>query len=103
MCQAIKDRRAEWKRARKELIKRFLDAALTEVPAPSITNVGNRLGYHNGTTITVYFPELCAQISSRYAKHMVSRREDIRKALRVALTEKIPPTLREVATRVGLD
>ena len=103
MCQAIKDRRTEWKRARKESIKSTLDAALTEVPAPSITNVGNRLGYPNGSTITVYFPELCAQISSRYAKHLVSRTEDIRKQLRAALTERIPPTLREVANRIGHD
>jgi AraC-like DNA-binding protein len=103
LCDSIKDRRDKWKRARKRSIRKTLKSALVEVPPPSITNVGNRLGYNNGITIGVYFPELCAQISARYARHLVSQRDGMRKQLQAALTERIPPTLREVANRVGHD
>lgn len=103
LCDSISHRRKKWKSARKRSIKKTLESALIEVPPPSITKVGNRLGYNNGTTINVYFPELCAKISARYAKHLASLRDGMRKQLRAALTERIPPTLREVANRIGHD
>lgn len=101
LCDSINNRRAEWKRMRKESIKDALEAALTEQPPPSITKVGCRLGYPNGVTIGVYFPRLCEEISKRHINFLSSRREEIRDQLRAALGEAVPPTLREVADRVG--
>lgn len=103
LCDSISDRQKKWKSARKRSIKKTLESTLIEVPPPSITKVGNRLGYNNGTTINVYFPELCAKISARYAKHLVSLRDGMREQLRAALRERTPPTLREVANRIGHD
>jgi AraC-like DNA-binding protein len=101
LCDSIINRRAEWKRKRKESIKRALEAALTENPAPSLTNLARRLGYETGTTIGVYFPRLCAKISRRHTKFLSSRREEIRNQLGAALSEAVPPTLRELADRIG--
>jgi transcriptional regulator with XRE-family HTH domain len=80
-----------------------LHEALQEFPPSSMEEVARRMGYYQ-PKIRYHFPELCAQIVSRYNENMKSKHPNpsaVRKVFRVALEEQPPPSLQSVLRRLG--
>lgn len=83
LCQEIKTRRAEFRKSRREQkIKPVLEAALQEIPPPSLLEITRRLGYQNNGYLYQYFPELCYSISKRYREHNKASGQEKRKRIR---------------------
>jgi DNA-binding Lrp family transcriptional regulator len=103
LCEKIIYRRMTIRQKGLDRIEAGLNAALTEVPPPSITKVANRLGYCNHATLSNNFPELCERVSQRYRVALRQRNDAIREELKSALAQSLPPTLREIGKKVSRD
>ncbi|MGB7923466.1 MAG: TniQ family protein [Pyrinomonadaceae bacterium] len=80
-----------------------LREALQESPPSSMEEVARRMGYYQ-PRIRYNFPELCAQIVSRYKEQLISKHPDhrvVRKIFRAAFEEQPPPSLQSVLRRLG--
>jgi AraC-like DNA-binding protein len=82
--------------------------ASNEEPPPSIQEVAHRLGYRGASTLYSRFPDLSHAITVKYQRHNPGRREPMdAEALRESLeailasNEEPPPSIREVALRLG--
>jgi AraC-like DNA-binding protein len=91
-------------------LRQALETALAsdEEPPPSLYEVAQRLGYQNASPLHSQFPELSNAITAKYqrrnAKHKRGRSSDeLRQALEAVLAsdEEPPPSLKEVAQRLG--
>lgn len=78
-------------------VRKILEAALEEVPAPVLRNVVERTG-HTALTINKYFPDLCGQIKHRQDETRVRR---IKRILESSIHEEPPPALTELMIRLG--
>jgi AraC-like DNA-binding protein len=93
-----------------EELRRALETMLAsdEEPFPSIKEVAQRLGYCNKSSLYKLCPELAREIAAKYRKHNPRQREpmsldELRHALEAELasSEEPPPSLQEVAQRLG--
>lgn len=97
-------------------VREEMEAALKEMPSPSLEEVARRLGYLHTTTLRVKFPELCKQItaSHRSSAEYKSRQQSMRamaqgipnkaeerRVLEQELEKSCPVTLKEVTGRLG--
>jgi transcriptional regulator with XRE-family HTH domain len=86
-----------------EEVEDKLQAALGESPPPSIEAMARRLGYYPAR-LKGNFPDVCAQITSRYKSYVRSTHPTSRlviKTLRSAMKEQPPPSLQSVFRRLG--
>jgi AraC-like DNA-binding protein len=97
-------------------VREYMEAALIEMPSPSLAEVARRLGYQHPSTLRVKFPELSKQIvanhrsSEEFLRNQQSKRnkgvhrpdrESQKRLLELELTQSCPATLRDLAHRLG--
>ena len=93
-------------------LRRILMAILTENPAPTVADVARRLKFRRTQTLVAREPELCKLIASRRRKSGVrpstpkqlyprSARRQVEALLRAYLAEENPPSINEIASRLG--
>lgn len=95
LYELIKNRSGQW--VDKPRMEKTMAEALEETPPPLLATVVERTGFCI-QTVRKYFPKECRQIIERVNQ---SRDERIQTALITAATENPPPTLAEVARRLG--
>lgn len=82
LCQTIKVRHSNYKKvSQKQKIQPVLEAALQELPPPSLLEITRRLGYKNNSYLYRYFPELSRAISKRYREHHHNSAEEKRECI----------------------
>jgi hypothetical protein len=93
-------------------LRRVLTAVLSENPAPSVAEVARRLKFRRTQTLVSREPEFCRQIALRRRQsglrpsvtgqlYPKSKRRDIEAILRAHLAEDSPPSINEIASKLG--
>jgi hypothetical protein len=83
-------------------MRRTLEDALHEDPAPTLTKLSGRLGYSSSNVLRAHEPELCEQLSARHRAHLIECRADRERKATAALSESPSPSLRDVCKRLGI-
>jgi hypothetical protein len=78
------------------------DALSLEFPV-AVYRIARDLGFETESPVTARFPDLCGAIKAKRAAVREARRARTAAALKSALNEDPPPTLEEVAKRLGYD
>jgi transcriptional regulator with XRE-family HTH domain len=86
--------------ARKE-IGAALKASLAHDDPESVPRIARRLGYASSAPILQQFPALCRGIHAKIASQKKARMRAMRRIVKQALQQKAPPSLRQLATRLG--
>lgn len=89
------------KHANLRTIKVTLEIALSENPPPSLRRLTLSLGYTQSPALESKFPDLCRAIAKRRVEFLRVEFNKMEDALRAALKEDPPPTLRAVYLRLG--
>lgn len=112
LCKTIvrrfnKSGRSRWwkKRGAKSpdhsIIRQGLEKSLAlDMPLP-VHRSAAALGYQTEDALTARFPDLCRAIKTKRANFRAARRDTVAAELEAALGEDSPPTIREVARRLG--
>jgi hypothetical protein len=82
-------------------IRKLLERSLAEEHPRSLYALAVSLGYTNEGYIQRKFPELCSAIREKIRSEKKTRISNMQETLRVALTERTPPSLEEVRRRLG--
>lgn len=101
LYRALLERRRTYLREQSEETKAVLQAALAEDPPPTLRAVQLRLGVKADGTLKCQHPELCRAIVERYRAFRRAATLKMRPALEAALAEQPPPSVRQIASRVG--
>ena len=102
LCRAIGEKIGLAKQARPEDIRRFLENAINEHPAPTLKDLSHRLGYSSSTVLRAHEPELCDQLAARRRTHVMERRADLERIAMAALGETPVPSVRDLCKRLGI-
>ena len=102
LCRAIGEKIALAKQTERDKIRRILEDALHEHPAPTLTKLSRRLGYSSPNVLRAHEPDLCAQLSARHRVHVIECRADLESQAAAALSESPAPSLRDVCRRLGI-
>jgi len=90
VCDQLLDRRAAFREARAAKLRKLLEAALTEDPAPSIRTLCQRLDLHT-VMFAKMFPDLWTAISARFRQAIKERagirRDHLREEVRQIVIE----------------
>jgi AraC-like DNA-binding protein len=86
-----------------ERMKEALETALMADNPPSTKHLSIRLGYADDRLMRNRFPDLCAAIGLKRRDWKSSLPVRIRPAIQEALLEDPPPSLLQIARRVGID
>lgn len=96
----------QWKPLDEKEAERVLQATLKEYPPPTLQKVASRLG-RDGNTIRYRFPEACRMIVKRHNHYKrikyKEKWQDVENTMRRMLAEEPPPSMAEVARRLGCD
>jgi transcriptional regulator with XRE-family HTH domain/AraC-like DNA-binding protein len=109
LCRQISERRRHsgeigvcgpqlYKKSERQRLESTLRRYLARTNPLSLNEVTSKLGYKSTTSIRERCPELCCAIA---AKRKQQKREQMRRALEDARTEDPPPTLEQIARRLG--
>jgi hypothetical protein len=101
LCQAIVERRAAQQVKYQKHLRRKLKSILGEEPAPTLTEVGKRLGFRGNNYLLEHHPDLCRAIVRRHSEYRKAQFNGIPDKLRAILREEPPVPLRAAATRLG--
>lgn len=83
------------------IIRKTIEESLAlDVPLP-VHRSAAALGYQTEDALTARFPDLCRAIKTKRAKFRAARRDAVAAELEAALGENPPPTVQEVARRLG--
>jgi len=102
LCRAIGDKIALAKQAESPTIRRTLENAIEEQPAPTLKDVSRRLGYSSSSVLRAHAPELCDQLAARHRGHVLERRTDLEKMVVAALGETPVPSVQALCKRFGI-
>lgn len=102
LCAAISGKIAKRKQVRLDVMRRTLELALGEDPAPTLTELSRRLGCSTSSSLRMHEPRLCDQILARYRNCIEKRRSELRKAAELVLGETPVPSLRSVCAQLGV-
>jgi len=81
--------------------ERIVNAALQEHPPPSTLEVAIRVGYSESKGLKQRFPEFHRQVTDRYHEYQKQQDEAVRNCFQAAMSEDPPPTVPELARRLG--
>ncbi len=84
-----------------EVIKDALTSALLKPVPPSLKTIALDLGFRSDASLYVRFPDLCSAFAERNALAAQMQIEACRGQIAAAAEEIPPPTLKEVASRIG--
>jgi AraC-like DNA-binding protein len=101
LCSALDARRPEYLRRRLGQIETILRQACHERPAPRLKELAKRCGFQTHRRLSELFPELCRQISARFAAERKEWVIGARAQLLSALGEAVPPSVKELSRRLG--
>jgi len=83
------------------VIRKALEESLElEMPVP-VSRSARALGFETECPLTARFPGLCRAIKAKRANVQAARRITVASALKAALSEDPPPTVEQVADRLG--
>ena len=83
------------------VILRALEESLAlEMPVP-VSRSAKSLGFETESPLTARFPDLCLAIKAKRTNVQTARRVTVASALKAALSEDPPPTVEQVASRMG--
>ena len=85
-----------------QTLREKLVAALQENPAPSLRQIAEGLGYKSSSSLRVRYPDLCSALIERRQAYLKEWKESLEEKLKAVLTEEPPPTLRAIASRLGM-
>jgi AraC-like DNA-binding protein len=102
LCRAIGEKIALAKQDEPDIMRRALEDALHEHPAPTLSKLSGRLGYSSSNVLRAHEPELCEQLSARHRSHVIERRADLERRAAEALSESPAPSLLDVCKRLGI-
>jgi AraC-like DNA-binding protein len=112
LCRLIvrnfnKSGRSHWWRRRggkfldDSVIRKALEESLAlEMPLP-VNRSAKSLGFETESPLTARFPDLCLAIKAKRTNVQTVRRITVASALEAALSEDPPPTVEQVASRLG--
>ena len=82
-------------------IQKALEESLSrEIPLP-VYRSAKACGFETVGPLTARFPDICRAIKAKRAAVQLARRSRVASTLRAALSEDPPPTVEEVASRLG--
>ena len=102
LCTAIGRKIAHEKRSGNRLMRRVLEKALREYPAPSLAELARRLRCTTSSILRMHEPDLCDQLLAHQRRCIEERRSDLRKAAESVLEESPVPSVRSVCQRLGI-
>ena len=102
LCAAISRKVAEKRHARLDEIRRTLEKALGENPAPTLAELSRRLGCTTSSTLRMHEPDLCDRLLVRYRTCIEEHRSELKRAAESILDETPVPSLRSVCKRLGI-
>jgi transcriptional regulator with XRE-family HTH domain len=100
LCRAIGEKIALAKQDEPDKMRRVLEDALHEHPAPTLSKLSGRLGYSSSNVLRAHEPDLCEQLSARHRSHVIERRADLERRAAAALSESPAPSLLDVCKRL---
>jgi transcriptional regulator with XRE-family HTH domain len=112
LCRLIvrnfnKSGRSHWWRRRggkfldDSVIRKALEESLAiEMPVP-VNRSAKSLGFETESPLTARFPDLCLAIKAKRTNVQAARRITVASALEAALSEDPPPTVEQIAARLG--
>lgn len=101
LCRAIGEKIALAKQDEPDKMRRALEDALHEHPAPTLSKLSGRLGYSSSNVLRAHEPDLCEQLSARHRSHVIERRADLERRAAAALSDSPAPSLLDVCKRLG--
>jgi hypothetical protein len=101
LVRAILAKRKEFKKEWIERGHRIMQEARMEVPTPMMKEIAVRVGVTSAEALYRRFPDECRSLSLRRAQLEESRRVEMEKNLRAALSNEPPRPLRQVAAEYG--
>ncbi len=102
LCVAIREKRNAWNTERALQIRNEITLALQEEPPPSLIEIARRLKIGTRKTLRKFCPNVGELLAERRADCRAVRLAYREAALRSALVEAPPPSIRHVARRLGL-
>jgi hypothetical protein len=102
LCAAIGKKIAQARQDRLQSIRWILRNALHELPPPTLTDLGHRLGYSHSAILRRHEPTLCDQLMAQYRVYITKRRSGLEKEAMAALRETPAPSLRAVCRRLDI-
>lgn len=82
-------------------IKQLLEQSLAQAQPTALHHLAPRLGYISDSVLRERFPDLCWAINVKRVEWKKTRLSRVELALRTALDEDPPPSLREMTRRLG--
>lgn len=82
-------------------LENILRDHLAQECPPSLKEIASKLGYKADQAVRTRFPELCRAITAKRKLHRGRGKEKVRLALEAARTESPPPSLMQIARRLG--
>jgi hypothetical protein len=83
------------------VIRKALEESMAlDMPLP-VNRSARALGFETECPLTARFPDLCRAIKAKRTKVQAARRITVASALKAALSENPPPTVEQVACRLG--
>jgi transcriptional regulator with XRE-family HTH domain/AraC-like DNA-binding protein len=101
LCRSISKKSAALKKRQQKQIRRHLQRALTEQPAPSVTELSRRFGYTKYILLAGE-PALCKRITERHNKCQLQQRAERGKRAAEMMSECPAPSIATVAKRLGV-
>jgi len=102
LCRAITTKRKQLMLQKKEKIRTAIEAARSEVPPPTLKQIGRRLGYTCEAVIVPRFPEMCASYKEWRRAWFKQQRHRLRLAIRNWVAEEATPTVTSVCRQFGI-
>jgi AraC-like DNA-binding protein len=102
LCRAIGEKIALAKLAKPDNMRRTLEDALHEQPAPTLTELSRRLGYSTSTVLRAHEPDLCDRLAARRRAHVIECRTDLERKAAAALRESPVPSVQDVCKRIAI-
>jgi AraC-like DNA-binding protein len=90
------------KLGRLERVRRGLEEALREEPAPTLQSVARRLGFSGSAGLRYYEPEMVNQVAERYQRSIRERGDLLIIKAGQIIAENPPPSLKELSRRLGI-
>jgi hypothetical protein len=98
----INNPQASKRRYDDKTLREKFSAALGENPGATPGQIANAIGYKDGKSLIDRCPDLYSVLVERRRANRKQRNESLENALKAALLEQPPPTIKAIATQMGL-
>ena len=102
MCRSIRAKRKQLMLNNRDKVRAAIEAARTEVPPPTLKQIGRRLGYTCEAVIVPTFPEMCACYKEWRRAWFKDQRHSLCLAIRSWVVAEATPTVTSVCRHFGI-